>query len=48
MALGVLAHVAAEYIMNLGRTLRFYSDRYAGKLTPEVSPWRLRPRSLSR
>lgn len=37
MALGVLAHVAAEYIMNLGRTLRFYSDRYAGKLTTEVS-----------
>lgn len=36
MALGVLAHVAAEYIMNLGRTLRFYSDRYAGKLTTEV------------
>ncbi|ORY56206.1 hypothetical protein BCR35DRAFT_309912 [Leucosporidium creatinivorum] len=35
MALGVLAHVAAEYIMNLGRTLRFYSDRYAGKLTTE-------------
>lgn len=37
MALGVLAHVAAEFIVNLGRTLRFYSDRYGNKLSTEVS-----------
>lgn len=36
-ALGVLAHVAAEYIMNLGRTLRFYSDRYGSTMSTEVS-----------
>lgn len=36
MALGVLAHVAAEYIVNLGRTLRFYSDRYGSTMTAEV------------
>jgi transcriptional activator SPT7 len=35
--LGVLAHVAAEYIINLGRTLRFYSDRYGSKMSTEVS-----------
>ncbi|GAA5832880.1 hypothetical protein JCM11251_000515 [Rhodosporidiobolus azoricus] len=30
----VLSHLASEYITNLGRTLRFYADRYAAELTP--------------
>ncbi|KAI5478540.1 transcriptional activator SPT7 [Pseudohyphozyma bogoriensis] len=34
-AVGVLAHVAAEYIMNLGKTLRFYSDRYGSQMSTE-------------
>ncbi|GAA5849941.1 hypothetical protein JCM8547_000959 [Rhodosporidiobolus lusitaniae] len=34
-ALDVLAHLASEYMVNLGRTLRFYSDRYAAELTPQ-------------
>ncbi|GAA5899960.1 hypothetical protein JCM6882_007012 [Rhodosporidiobolus microsporus] len=33
-AVDVLAHLASEYITNLGRTLRFYSDRYEAELTP--------------
>lgn len=36
VAVGVLQHVAAEYMTNLGRTLKFYSDRYGSKMTPEV------------
>ena len=43
MALEVLSQVAAEYIMNLGRTLRFYSDRYGSTMSDEV---RLTPLSL--
>lgn len=35
-AVNVLAQVAAEYVMNLGRTLRFYSDRYGDKMPTEV------------
>lgn len=37
MALDVLAHAAAEYISNLGRTLRFYSDRFGREMAKEVS-----------
>ncbi|GAA6051283.1 hypothetical protein JCM3770_006794 [Rhodotorula araucariae] len=32
-ALGVLGHLAGEYLSNLGRTLRFYADRYSADLT---------------
>lgn len=35
-ALGVLAHVTAEYMTNLGRTLRFYSERYGDRMSSEV------------
>ncbi|GAA6035145.1 hypothetical protein JCM8097_006387 [Rhodosporidiobolus ruineniae] len=34
-AVDVLAQLAGEYITNLGRTLRFYSDRYGADLTPK-------------
>lgn len=34
MALGVLAHVATEYMLNLGRTLRFYQDRFGARMAP--------------
>lgn len=34
-AVNVLAHVAAEYIMNLGRTMRFYVDRYGSQMSTE-------------
>lgn len=37
MAVGVLAHVAAEYLVNFGRAIRFYSDRYGYKMSTEVS-----------
>ncbi|GAA5842039.1 hypothetical protein JCM3766R1_005730 [Sporobolomyces carnicolor] len=35
MALDVLSHAAAEYIANLGQTLRFYSDRYGSDMSKE-------------
>lgn len=35
-ALDVLTDVAADFMMNLGRTLRYYSDKYAQTMTPEV------------
>jgi len=35
MAIGILAHVATEYVANLGRTLRLYSDRFGARLGPE-------------
>ncbi|GAA5949495.1 hypothetical protein JCM3765_002680 [Sporobolomyces pararoseus] len=35
MALDVLTHAAAEYISNLGRTLRFYSDRFGSEMSKE-------------
>ncbi|GAA5908039.1 SAGA histone acetyltransferase complex subunit SPT7 [Sporobolomyces salmoneus] len=35
MALDVLTHAAAEYISNLGKTLRFYSDRYGSEMSKE-------------
>ncbi|KAM0756159.1 hypothetical protein T439DRAFT_22334 [Meredithblackwellia eburnea MCA 4105] len=34
-AVGVLSHVVGEYITNLGRTLRFYSDRYGAQMSTE-------------
>ncbi|GAA5955455.1 hypothetical protein JCM10213_000379 [Rhodosporidiobolus nylandii] len=34
-ALDVLTHLAGEYLTNLGRTLRFYSDRCATELSPK-------------
>lgn len=36
MALNVLSGIAGEFLMNVGRTLRFYLDRYSGGMTPEV------------
>ncbi|KAG8965276.1 Transcriptional activator spt7 [Tulasnella sp. 419] len=35
VALSVLTDVAIDYIQNLGRTLRFYCDKYAHAMTPE-------------
>lgn len=32
----VLAGVASEYLLNVGRTIRFLCDKYAKKMTPEV------------
>ncbi|BGP36918.1 Transcriptional activator spt7 [Rhodotorula kratochvilovae] len=32
-ALDVLGHLAGEYLSNLGRTLRFYADRYSSDLS---------------
>ncbi|KAL8283696.1 hypothetical protein RQP46_005491 [Phenoliferia psychrophenolica] len=34
-SVNVLAHVAAEYLMNLGRTMRFYADRYGSQMSTE-------------
>ncbi|KAH9922095.1 uncharacterized protein B0H18DRAFT_1121112 [Fomitopsis serialis] len=34
-ALDVLAGVASEYLLNVGRTIRFMCDKYAKKMTPE-------------
>ncbi|GAA6001668.1 hypothetical protein JCM10207_002256 [Rhodosporidiobolus poonsookiae] len=33
-ALDILTNLATEYLTNLGRTLRFYSDRYGAELAP--------------
>ncbi|GAA5922636.1 SAGA histone acetyltransferase complex subunit SPT7 [Sporobolomyces koalae] len=35
MALDVLTHAAAEYISNLGRTMRFFADRYGAAKSKE-------------
>jgi len=35
-ALDVLTGVASEFLLNLGRTLRFLCDKYAQTMTPEV------------
>lgn len=37
MALDVLSGILTEYISNVGRTIKFLSDKYAGTMTPEVS-----------
>ncbi|KAF9465226.1 hypothetical protein BDZ94DRAFT_1254846 [Collybia nuda] len=34
-ALGVLAGVASEYLLNVGRTIKFLCDRYSNTMTPE-------------
>jgi transcriptional activator SPT7 len=38
VALDVLAGVTSEYLLNVGRTMRFLCDKYAQKMTPEVHP----------
>ncbi|KAI0941499.1 hypothetical protein AcW1_003374 [Taiwanofungus camphoratus] len=35
VALDVLAGVTSEYLLNVGRTIRFLCDKYAKKMTPE-------------
>jgi hypothetical protein len=35
-ALDVLAGVASEYLLNVGRTITFLSDKFAHTMTPEV------------
>ena len=37
VALDVLAGVTSDYLLNVGRTLRFLCDKYAHKMTSEVS-----------
>ena len=36
MALEVLAGVTSEYLLNVGRTMRFLCDKYDTKMTAEV------------
>ncbi len=36
VALDVLAGVTSDYLLNVGRTMRFMCDKYASKMTPEV------------
>lgn len=36
VALDVISGVASEYLLNVGRTLRFLCDKYAKSMTPEV------------
>ena len=36
MALDVLTGVASEYLLNVGRTIQFLSDKYGKKMTSEV------------
>ena len=37
VALDVLADVTSEYLLNVGRTIRFLSDKFGKTMTPEVS-----------
>ena len=37
VALDVLADVTAEYLLNVGRTIKFLTDKFAGTMTAEVS-----------
>lgn len=37
MALDVLSSVTAEYLLNVGRTIRFLCDKYGNQMTAEVS-----------
>lgn len=37
MALDVLADVTAEYFHNVGRTIKFLTDKFSGTMTAEVS-----------
>lgn len=36
VALDVLSSVASEYLFNVGRTIKFFSDKYARSMSPEV------------
>ena len=36
IALDVLSSVTAEYLFNVGRTIRFLCDKYGNQMTPEV------------
>ena len=36
-ALDVLTGVASEYLLNVGRTIHFLSEKYGKKMPPEVS-----------
>jgi len=36
MALDVLSGITSEYLFNVGRTIRFYIDKYSRSMTPEV------------
>ena len=36
MALDVLTGVTSEYLLNVGRTIQFLSDKYGKKISPEV------------
>lgn len=42
VALDVITHVTAEYMMNLGRTLKFYADRQGDKMSSEVGSFSTR------
>ncbi|SCV68560.1 BQ2448_681 [Microbotryum intermedium] len=35
IALDVMSHVASEYLSNLGRTMRFFADRFGDKMSTE-------------
>ncbi|KAA1476547.1 hypothetical protein DENSPDRAFT_867330 [Dentipellis sp. KUC8613] len=35
MALDVLSSISSEYLMNIGRTFRFYIDKHSNSMTPE-------------
>ena len=37
-ALDVFAGVATEYLLNVGRTMRFLCDKYSKKMSGEVNP----------
>jgi hypothetical protein len=37
VALDVLAGVTSEYLLNVGRTLRFLCDKYSNSMTAEVN-----------
>lgn len=36
MALDVLSDVTSQYLLNVGRTIRFLSDKFGKTMTPEV------------
>jgi len=36
MALDVLADVTSQYLLNVGRTIRFLADKFGKTMTPEV------------
>ena len=38
IALDVFAGVASEYLLNVGRTIQFLSEKYGKKMSPEVGP----------